>query len=62
LQGEPTVVNLLADNPFKDHPPRYIQATFWGYHFTNFKTKGLRGPWWHREIKGLYCPTISLNQ
>jgi lipase maturation factor 1 len=61
LQGEPSVVNLLAVNPFHDHPPRYIQASFWEYHFTNFKMKGPNGPWWHREIKGLYCPTLSLR-
>jgi len=62
LQGEPSVVNLLAANPFPDHPPRYIQATFWEYHFTNFKTRGPNGSWWRREIKGLYCPTVSLKQ
>ena len=62
LQGEPTVVNLFAKNPFKDHPPQYIQATLWEYHFTDAKTKGTNGPWWRREIKGLYCPTISLQQ
>ena len=56
LQGEPSVEHLLAVNPFHDHPPKYIQATFWEYHFTDFKTKGPNGPWWRREIKGLYCP------
>jgi len=61
LQGEPSVTRLLSVNPFKDHPPQYIQATFWEYHFTDFKTKGPNGPWWHREIKGLYCPTVSLR-
>jgi len=61
LQGEPSVVHLLANDPFKDHPPKYIQATFWDYHFTDLKTKGSNGPWWHREIIGLYCPTISLH-
>ncbi len=61
LQGEPTVLSLLARNPFGDHPPRYIQASFWEYHFTNLKTRGPHGLWWQREIKGLYCPTISLS-
>jgi len=60
LQGEPSVERLLAVNPFPGHPPRYIQATLWEYHFTDLKTKGPNGPWWHREIKGLYCPTVSL--
>jgi len=61
LQGEPSVIRLLAVDPFKDHPPKYIQATFWEYHFTNFKTRGPNGPWWQREIKGMYCPTVSLQ-
>jgi len=61
LQGEPSVLRLLAINPFPEHPPKYIQATFWEYHFTDFKTRGSNGPWWHREIKGLYCPTVSLR-
>jgi len=62
LQGEPTVVRLMGVNPFKDHPPKYIQAVFWQYHFTDFKTKSKNGAWWQRNIKGLYCPTISLQQ
>lgn len=61
LQGEPSVLRLLANNPFRDHPPKYIQATFWEYHFTDVKTKGSHGPWWRREFKGLYCPIISLR-
>jgi len=61
LQGEPSVLHLLARNPFKDHPPRYIQASYWEYHFTNFKIRGAKGPWWQRKIIGLYCPTISLQ-
>ena len=61
LQGEPSVERLLSVNPFVDHPPKYIQASFWEYHFTDFKSKGANGPWWRREIKGLYCPTLSLH-
>jgi hypothetical protein len=61
LLGEPSVVRLLASNPFGDHPPRYIQAAFWEYHFTDLKTKAANGAWWYREIKGLYCPTVSLR-
>jgi len=61
LQGEPSVERLLAVDPFAGHPPKYIQAVFWDYHFTDFKTRGPNGPWWQREIKGLYCPTVSLH-
>ena len=62
LEGEPSVVRLLAVNPFSGHPPRYIQASFWQYHFSDFKSKATNGHWWHREIKGLYCPTVSVRQ
>jgi lipase maturation factor 1 len=62
LQGEPTVVKLLAVNPFGDHPPRYIQASFWSYHFTDFKTRGFNGAWWRRDKIGLYSPALSLKQ
>ena len=61
LQGEPTVARLFAVDPFKDHPPRYIQATFWEYRFTDLKTRAHHGPWWQREIRGLFCPTVSLK-
>jgi hypothetical protein len=44
LQGESSVTALLAVNPFAGHPPRYIQAAYWEYHFTDFKTKGPHGP------------------
>jgi len=61
LQGEPSVERLFAVNPFPGHPPRYIQATFWEYHFTDMKTRGANGHWWRRDIIGLYCPTVSLK-
>ena len=61
LQGEPSVLHLLAVNPFAAHPPQYIQASFWEYHFTDFKSKGPKGPWWQRKVIGLYCPTVSLH-
>jgi len=61
LQGEPAVTRLLADNPFAGHPPRYIEATVWEYHFTDFKTRAQTGDWWSREFKGLYCPIVSLK-
>jgi hypothetical protein len=61
LQGEPSVIHLLAHNPFKEHPPKYIEATLWDYHFTDFKTRGANGPWWRREYAGMYCPIVSLR-
>ena len=61
LQGKPKVLQLLADNPFPDTPPRYIRATLYDYRFTDLATKRSKGTWWHREWKSIYCPAISLR-
>ena len=61
LQGKPEVLELLAENPFPDTPPRYIRATLYDYHFTDIATKRSEGTWWYRERKGLYCPAVSLR-
>ena len=61
LQGEPEVLQLLAENPFPDAPPRYIRATLYDYHFTDLATKRAEGTWWYRERKGLYCPAVSFR-
>ncbi len=77
LQGSPDVLALLDQNPFPNHPPRYIRAEFYNYHFTNFaerRATGLRsatgagakslqaGAWWKRELIGEYLPPISLRE
>jgi hypothetical protein len=75
LRGSPEVLGLLARNPFPDHPPRYIRARFYDYHFTNFaerRATGLgraeaassaqAGAWWRRELIGEYLPPISLQE
>ena len=77
LQGSPEVLALLDKNPFPNHPPRYIRAEFYDYHFTNFagrRARGLRsdagvgasspqaGAWWQRELLGEYLPPISLPE
>ena len=62
LQGKPEVLQLLAENPFPDMPPRYVRATLYDYHFTDIATKRAEGAWWYRERKGLYCPAVSLRK
>lgn len=62
LQGKPEVLQLLAENPFPDAPPRYVRATLYDYHFTDIATKRSKGTWWYREQKGLYCPAVSLRK
>jgi lipase maturation factor 1 len=61
LQGSSPVVALLKGNPFPDSPPRYIRATLFQYHFTNFVEKRQTGAWWKRDGEEPYCPVLSLR-
>jgi lipase maturation factor 1 len=62
LQGSPEVLGLLKKNPFPNAPPRYIRALVYQYHFTDIATHRATGQWWQRELKGPYCPILSLRQ
>jgi hypothetical protein len=62
LHNESAVTRLLAKNPFPDKPPRYIRAIVYDYKFTDPATRLATGQWWQRELKGAYCPTLSLKQ
>jgi predicted DCC family thiol-disulfide oxidoreductase YuxK len=62
LQGSPDVLTLLAKNPFPSHPPHYIRAEFYDYHFTTFNERRATGAWWRREFLGEYLPPISLRE
>lgn len=59
LDGQPEVLALLASNPFLDHPPRYMRATLYEYHFTKMTERGESGAWWRRERLGEYLPVVS---
>jgi hypothetical protein len=61
LHGSPEVVGLLEGNPFPDAPPRFIRATVYEYHFTDPATFRREGAWWRSELKGEYCPILSLR-
>lgn len=60
LQGTPEVVALMKENPFPESPPRYVRATLYRYHFTR-RSDGTKA-WWKRELRGLYCPPLSLKK
>jgi predicted DCC family thiol-disulfide oxidoreductase YuxK len=62
LQGSSDVLALLDKNPFPNHPPRYIRAEFYDYHFTNAAERRATGAWWKREFIGEYLPPISLPE
>ncbi|HKS97174.1 MAG TPA: lipase maturation factor family protein, partial [Terriglobia bacterium] len=61
LEGSPDVLALLERNPFPTAPPRYVRALVYDYHFTDFAERRATGAWWHRELKAMYFPEVSLN-
>jgi hypothetical protein len=60
LQGSPPVLELLKTNPFPDKAPLYVRSLVYDYRFTDLETKAAEGAWWKRELKGAYCPVLSL--
>jgi lipase maturation factor 1 len=62
LEGSPSVLALLSDNPFPDRAPRYVRAVVYQYHFSDGETRRLQGAWWTREFKGFYAPVMSMQQ
>ncbi|MGD0746020.1 MAG: lipase maturation factor family protein [Verrucomicrobiota bacterium] len=62
LQGSPEVLALLDDNPFPNHPPRYIRVELYDYHFTNYTERRTSGAWWKRDLIGEYLPPFSLRE
>ena len=62
LEGSPSVPRLLAADPFHEHPPQYVRALVYDYHFTDWPTRRATGAWWRRELLGSYCPVLSLKR
>ena len=61
LDGQTEVINLLAENPFPDKPPRFIRAEVYDYHFTDWSTRRSTGAVWSRTPLGEYFPVVSLR-
>ena len=59
LQNDSSVLSLFAGNHFPGDPPRQVRAVVWQYWFTDLATKRATGLWWHRELRGLYAPTLE---
>jgi predicted DCC family thiol-disulfide oxidoreductase YuxK len=62
LLGSRDVSQLLAKNPFRHDPPRYIRAMFYRYRFTTLRERRETGAWWKREQLREYLPTVSVDQ
>ena len=61
LEGDAEVLGLLRENPFQSHPPRYVRATLYEYHFTTPEERWRTGDWWTRTMTRPYFPPVSLE-
>ncbi|XP_013397011.1 lipase maturation factor 2 isoform X2 [Lingula anatina] len=65
LTGQPEVLELIQYNPFPDHPPKYIRANLFHYHYTSWDKKKKRYStknWWWRQKKNDYLPILSSDE
>jgi hypothetical protein len=61
LQGSPTVLTLLENNPFPDKPPKFVRAILDDYTFTTPEERARSGAIWKREPVSIYCPEATLK-
>ncbi len=61
LTGSPSVLGMLAENPFPDHPPKYVRAVLYRYSFTDLQQRELTGNVWERQFERVYWPVRSLD-
>ena len=59
LHNDPGTLSLFGGNPFPGHPPRYIRAVLYRYHFA--PPGNPQGLWWEREKLGLWLPALSTD-
>ncbi len=61
LHNDPATLSLFArdGNPFPDHPPRYIRAVYYRYHFA--RPNNPEHVYWTRERLGLWLPALSID-
>ena len=62
LRNQAPVVDLLARNPFRQKPPRYVRAILYEYNFTTASERRATGNWWKRRELKEYIPSVSLNE
>lgn len=60
LRGNPTVLALIAQNPFPEHPPRYIRVIRYLYTFSTPADRRASGRWWSRVFDEFYLGPVSL--
>lgn len=60
LEGEKVVLDLLATNPFPEHPPKYVRAMVADYHFADLPLAS--GPCWSAGPAKAYSPVLGLGK
>jgi len=61
LEGDRSVIGLLANDPFPAAPPRWIRARLYRYRYTTWAEKRASGRWWDRTFVDEYFPAVSLS-
>ena len=59
LHNDPLALELLANDPFPEHPPRYVRALLYRYTFA--PSDDPKGAWWRRELLGEWLPPLSAD-
>ena len=59
LHNDPATLGLFAGNPFPDHPPRYVRAVLYTYHFA--RPGNPEHVYWTRDRLGLWLPAYSTD-
>jgi hypothetical protein len=57
LHGDRGIMRLLANDPFRDAPPRWIRASYYRYEFARRGEPG----WWTRKRLGNWLPPLSAD-
>ncbi|UCF47917.1 MAG: lipase maturation factor family protein, partial [Myxococcales bacterium] len=60
LQGEPTALELIDDNPFGQQPPKQVRAIRYRYEFATRDERRATGHWWKRRDRVLYAPILGV--
>jgi predicted DCC family thiol-disulfide oxidoreductase YuxK len=61
LDGSPSVLGLLEENPFPHRPPLFVRALSDRYTFTTIAERARTGNWWNVEPAAIYTRELSLE-
>lgn len=62
LTGDPQIKPFFRDYPFPDHPPKYIRAFVYDYHFSDWSQLFTSGQWWTRDNKRTYLSPLMIGR